>query len=278
MGYDIKRALVFGHHGQLGRQLFELIQEHDVECIGLGRAECDVTRPQQVRAQIARVAPDLVINATAYNAVDLAETERDEAYAANTLAPTYMARWARAHGARFVHFSTDYVFGHGFDRPISEASQPVPLSHYGATKLAGEQGALREHPEAIVIRCCGLYSERRTNFVRTMLRYGVERGALTIVDDQVVSPTWVEPLAHTTMAIVDAFERGGVYHAVATGEGATWCEFASKIFELAGVDVDITATTQEEWGRARPEAHLLGARQHVIAPDGPRARLYAELG
>lgn len=248
----MSEILVFGAQGQLG---FELCSQ--TGAAGVDRQTCDTTDFGAVRTILHARRPKLVFNCTAYNAVDKAEEERDQALAINGVAPGLMARYCREIGARFVHFSTDYVFGDGHHRPIDESHLPGPLSAYARSKWMGEQAVMHNNPDAVVIRTTGLYSDRRHNFVHTMLRLGRERGELTVVADQHIAPTWVRPLAAVAIKVART-DYAGVVHAVSHG-GVTWHAFAQRIFELANLDVKLHATTQDEWGAAarRPSYSVL---------------------
>jgi dTDP-4-dehydrorhamnose reductase len=168
-----------------------------------------------------------------------------------------MAAAAQDWGAAFVTVSTDYVFGDGFTEPIAETAVAEPLSVYGRSKLEGERLALAQCERAFVVRTTGLYSHRRHNFVKTMLKHARAGNPLTVVNDQFVSPTWVAPLARV---LADLPRKGapGTYHAVAHG-GASWFEYAQKIFEVFGVDADLSGIDQDSWGAAaaRPSYSVL---------------------
>ncbi len=241
------KILVLGAQGQLGHALVEQSGGY-----GLGRAGCDVTHADAIETALETYAPSVVFNASAYNAVDRAETERDEAIALNAIAPGLIARACHARNIRFVHFSTDYVFGHGHTRPIDESHQPHPLSAYGRSKLFGEQLVFQAHPEAIVVRTTGLYSERKNNFVKTMLRLGRERGEVSVVADQFIAPTWVEPLATVALKLAEQ-RQFGTFHAVSQ-DGCSWFELARAAFENANLDVVLKPTTQAEWKAPAPRA------------------------
>lgn len=264
-----KKAVVFGAQGQLGHELVLALTERGVDVVALGRGDVDVTDRSAVAEALATHTPTWVFNGTAYNAVDLAEQEVDAAFFLNGVIPGQLSAASREVGATFMHFSTDYVFGDGFTSPIDESHSPAPLSSYGRSKHLGERLALQNNARAFVLRCCGLYSERRNNFVRTMLKYGLAGRRLTVVRDQMVSPTWVGPLARFA---VDVMEQDvyGTYHAVAGG-GCSWFDYAKKIFDVLGVEADLWPIDQKSWGAAarRPAYSVLDngmARALGIAP------------
>lgn len=260
--------VVFGRDGQLGWELCQVLERRGREVVGLSRRDCDVTEEGAVDAVVSGYAPRCVINCTAYNAVDGAEEDVAGAMALNAEAVGAMARAAQDWGASFVTVSTDYVFGEGFEEPIPETASAEPLSVYGRSKLEGEARAQELCEKAYVVRTTGLYSHRRHNFVKTMLKHAVAGNPLTVVEDQVVSPTWVAPLARVLERLPE-MGPPGVYHAVAHGE-TSWLEYARKIFEVFGVEADLSGVDQASWGAAaeRPDYSALdNARLREIGLD-----------
>ena len=187
-------TIVVGAEGQLGRELMRQLDRRGETAVGLGRRDCHLSSWDSVHSAVQSHEPSRVFNAAAYNDVDGAEEETDIAFDINAAGPGRLASACREVGARLMHFSTDYVFGHGYSRPIDESRDPEPLSAYGRSKLLGERLALTNNDRTFVVRTCGLYSHRRSNFVRTMIRHGIAGTDLEIVDDQTLSPTWVRPL------------------------------------------------------------------------------------
>lgn len=246
-------TLIFGYRGQLGHALHERLPD----AAGVDRAGCDVTDDDAVRAVLDGAAADVVFNATAYNNVDDAEREFDEALAVNGVAPGRIASACRDIGAALVHFSTDYVFGDGFADPIDESRETHPLSAYGRSKLTGERLAMQNNTRTTVIRTTGVYSHRRRNFVKSMIAAALAEKRLELVNDQFVSPTWVEPLADTALEI-SGTGISGLYHATSRG-ACSWYEFAGRIFEILQIDADLHPTDQESWGAAarRPSYSVL---------------------
>ncbi len=247
--------LILGARGQLGFELSLQLREllPDAAIHALGREQCDITSVEDLEAIFSAHSPSIVINGAAYNAVDQAEDDRDAALRLNALAPGHLARLCAMYSATFLHFSTDYVFGHGHDTPIDESFAPAPLSAYGRSKRLGEQLALQNNPNrTFVVRCCGLYGERRANFVRTMVRCALQGRSLKVVSDQFISPTWVRPLAKASIALLKTDGAPhGIYHAVAQGQ-CSWFEYAGAIFEQLGLDADLSPVKQAEWGAKAP--------------------------
>ena len=221
------KALIFGSKGQLGRGLAatapqgsQLVQ-HDVDTL-------DITDADAVGRAVKDAAPDIVLNAAAYTAVDRAEEEEALAQAVNGDAVGHIAQAARVAGARFVHVSTDFVFDGTASRPYAPEAAPSPISAYGRTKLAGERLASND---ALIVRTAWVYAPEGGNFVRTMLRLMGEREELGVVADQVGTPTYAPDLA---AALWDLADKGvtGVHHYTDSGV-ASWYDFAVAIQEEA---------------------------------------------
>jgi len=188
-----------------------------------------------------RIAPDLVVNAAAYTAVDRAEDEPELAMRVNADAVGAIGAWAARNGARVVHYSTDYVFDGSATRPYLEDDATHPLGAYGRSKLAGELALRKSGARHLILRTAWVYGARGHNFLRTMLRLASERDELRVVDDQVGAPTSARLIAGTTARAVERwFDPGGdadaaldgTYHLVAAGQ-TSWCGFARAIFERA---------------------------------------------
>jgi dTDP-4-dehydrorhamnose reductase len=184
-----------------------------------------------------RIAPNLILNAAAYTAVDRAEDEPGLAQRINGDAPGVLGAWAERHGARVVHYSTDYVFDGNATRPCRETDATHPVSVYGRSKLAGEVALRDSGARHLILRTAWVYAARGHNFLRTMLRLGAERDELRVVDDQVGAPTSARLIAEVTAQVVaqwngDVSAADGVYHVVASGQ-TSWCGFARAILERA---------------------------------------------
>ncbi len=201
----------------------------------------DLSVPGSLSAMLDAQAPDLIVNAAAYTAVDRAESEPELAHRVNADAVDVLGRWAAHAGVPVVHYSTDYVFpGHG-DRPLREDDPSGPAGVYGHSKLAGERALARSGADHLILRTAWVYAAHGHNFLRTMLRLGAEREVLGVVDDQHGTPTPASLIAEATAQVLtrwlvaDAETRraqSGVYHLVAGGR-TTWCGFARAIFERA---------------------------------------------
>lgn len=242
------RIALFGANGQLGTALSRILPG---EVLPLASADVDVADAARVATVLDERTPDLVINASAYNFVDKAEDEPDRAFAVNALGPRNLAAWCAAHDVPLVHVSTDYVFGLAGPRPSPyvETDLPGPLGAYAVSKLAGESFVRCGCRKHFILRTCGLYGEARSpgkgNFVKTMLRLGRERGAVSVVDDQSCTPTSAADLAQAIGRLIGT-ESFGLYHAANAG-ATTWCRLASEAFRLANLSVDVRPITTADY-------------------------------
>jgi dTDP-4-dehydrorhamnose reductase len=276
------RVLVTGAGGQLGADLLRAFGDDDV--VGLTRAELDVTHEPAVVAAVRDHAPDLVVHAAAYTKVDACEADPDTAWRVNAIGSWWVARACALADAALVYVSTDYVFDGLAGRPYTEFDHPNPLSMYGRSKQAGEQLVRQTLPSHYIVRTSWVQGQHGGNFVKTMLRLGRERGAVSVVDDQTGAPTFAADLAVAIRALA-VTGRHGTYHL--TNEGhCTWFEFARAIFEEADVAVALTPTDTATFNAPapRPAFSVLDncmARLTGLAPLPPwRAslqRLLAEL-
>ncbi|HXV01201.1 MAG TPA: dTDP-4-dehydrorhamnose reductase [Caulobacteraceae bacterium] len=224
------KALVTGAGGQVARALIAAAPP-GWTIAPMTRADLDVTDRAAVETTVATVAPDLIINAGAYTAVDRAESESEAAFAVNRDGPAHLAAAARAAGSRLVHFSTDFVFDGRSGRPYRPDDEPAPASVYGASKLAGETAVLETCPEALIVRTAWVYGPIGGNFLTTMLRLMAERPELEVVADQIGTPTSTLTLAPAVWGFAAAGARG-IWHFTDAG-AASWYDFAQAIAEEA---------------------------------------------
>ena len=234
------RILIVGNAGQLGRELEKIFLGFG-PIIGVDRESVDLADAGQTRELVCRAAPDVILNAAAYTAVDRAESERDLAYAINEQAPRVLAEEALQRNAIFVHYSTDYIFDGGKTTPWVESDAPNPLNVYGSSKLAGERAVENTGGKFLIFRTSWVYGPHGNNFLLTMLRLARERDRLSIVDDQIGGPTTSIELARATHAIVIGILAGrfgapqdwtGLYH-MTCGGSVSWFGFAQAIFARA---------------------------------------------
>jgi dTDP-4-dehydrorhamnose reductase len=273
------RYAVLGSAGQLGR---DLVPRLEGEVVALTRQDADLSRPDSVRAALAAARPDVVVNCAAYNFVDRAEAEPEAAFAVNAWGVRALATACRDLGCALVHFSSDYVFGLDAARqtPYAEGDAPAPVSVYGLSKLAGEYLVRALCPRHFIIRTCGLYGVwgsggKGGNFVETMLRMAGQGKPLTVVADQVCTPSYTADVAEATVALLPS-GRFGLYHLTNAG-CCSWYEFARAIFALAGVKADPSPITSREYGAAarRPAYSVLSAGAYQ-ALGLPPLRLWRE--
>lgn len=222
--------VVTGAAGQLGHAFANLLGD---DAILLDRASLDLTETNRITEVIDELRPTILINCAAYTAVDRAEAEPGVAKLVNADAVAVMARACLRTGSRFVTFSTDYVFDGRKEGGYVESDEPAPINVYGRTKREGEVLALEADPDALVIRTSWVMSGTHRSFVSVMLDL-IERGEVTVVDDQRGRPTFVDDLASATMAAIDADVRG-ILHLTNSGE-ASWYEIALEIADVAGLD------------------------------------------
>ncbi len=224
-------ALVTGAGGQLGRELVFTSPQH-LECAAFDRQGLDITDAAAIGRSLDALRPRLVINAAAYTAVDRAEAEPGAADAINGRAPGLLAAACAERGVRLLHVSTDFVFDGGASSPYAPEAAAAPLGAYGRSKLAGEEAVRAALPSALVLRTGWVYSRHGGNFVKTMLRLMAEREELTVVADQVGTPTWARGLARALWSFAERPALAGTYHFSDAGV-ASWYDFAVAIGEEA---------------------------------------------
>jgi dTDP-4-dehydrorhamnose reductase len=248
--------------------------------VPLTRADLDITDPDAVDRAVATHAPAWVVNTAAFHRVDDIETkDARQAFAVNEVAVGHLARVCARRGIRLLHLSTDYVFGGdgGARHPYAEDAPPAPLNVYGRSKLAGERLIGAASPEHVVVRASGLYgvagsSGKGGNFVETMLRLARKGEAITVVQDQILAPTYTADLATSIGRLLAAHPPGGIYHLTNAGE-CSWFEFAARIFTLCGLTPDLRPTTSAAYAApARRPAYSVLANTRAVALGLPPLR------
>jgi dTDP-4-dehydrorhamnose reductase len=269
-----KRIVVFGSLGQLGVELCAELTRREYEVRGFERNALDICDGEKVERALAEFDPWAVFNAAAYNQVDVAEREPLAAYEANALGVRNIALACRQNDARFIHFSTDYVFDGKLGRPYLETDPTHPLGAYAVSKLAGELYVQAYLARPIIVRTSGVFGPgglrtARGNFPELMLRLAREGKPIRVVEDHTASPTYAPLLASRS---IDLLERDldGIFH-IGGGQPVSWFEFARLIFEKAGVKANLTPTNEREYRTAanRPKFSALEnarLRTHKIAP------------
>lgn len=266
------KILVFGRTGQVATQL-----QAQADVIALGRDQADLSDPGACAAAIATHAPDVVINAAAYTAVDRAEEEEAQASVINGDAPGAMARECAARAIPFVHISTDYVFAGDGDTPWSPDDATGPLGAYGRSKLAGERAIADVGGQWAVLRTSWVFSAHGNNFLKTMLRLSETRDALNIVEDQIGGPTPADAIAAACLtmarAMVDDRGKGGMHHFSGSPD-TSWKGFAEEIFARVGRKVAVTGIPTQAYPtpaqrplNSRMDCSALKAQFGIDRPD-----------
>lgn len=260
-------VVVTGANGQIGRELQVLAHHYpEFQFHFTSKTNLDVTDESAVVRFFNEYPPSYCINAAAYTAVDKAEKEAAAAENVNAHAPLYLAKACAQLDIPLLHYSTDYVYHNGKNRPLRETDETHPHGVYARTKLAGDQAALDAHLKTIILRTSWVYSAFGHNFVKTMIRLGQERSQLRVVYDQIGSPTYARSLARASLGILQQFEQGavpaeqqhGVYHYSSEGV-CSWYDFAAAVFELQQIECPLEAILSRDFPTAaeRPPFSLL---------------------
>lgn len=241
--------LVTGANGQLGTALHTILKD---SAVYIDRDELDLTDEAAVKSYLTHNPFECIINCAAYTAVDKAENDKDNAHKVNALAPLYLAKYAQ----KLIHISTDYVFDGTNYKPYTETDTPNPVSVYGKTKLEGELNVLNNSQTAIIIRTAWLYSPHGGNFVKTMRKLGSERDKLTVVFDQIGTPTNAYDLASAIATIIPQLTTGNkeVYHY--TNEGVcSWYDFALEIMKLSKLPCQVYPLESKDYPTPAKRPH-----------------------
>jgi len=268
----MKKILITGAGGQLGSEIrFLSTQYPDREFVFTDYQELDITDRQAVLAFVEQGQYYAVINCAAYTAVDKAESDNEKAYLINETGAGNLAEAAAKTGAKFVHISTDFIFDGTHSTPILESDKTAPLSVYGASKLAGELAVQAANPDSLIFRTSWVYSSFGGNFVKTILRLCRERESISVIYDQIGTPTYARDLAKTILDTLDTAIKkkiSGVYNY--SNEGvASWYDFAVAIRDIACLKTKITPieTTQYPTPATRPKYSVLNKKKVKEAFD-----------
>jgi dTDP-4-dehydrorhamnose reductase len=263
------RILVTGASGMLGHAVTAVATRLGHEVIALSRSELDITDAAHVRRVIAAAEPRTVINCAAWTDVDGAETAEAAATAVNGAGAGNVARAAAEIGARVVQVSTDYVFDGAKSEPWLESDPVGPVSAYGRSKLAGEQEVAQATAEHAIVRTAWLFGAGGRNFVDTMLALSDDRDEVTVVTDQIGSPTWTGHLAEALVELAERRGDVGVFHAAGAG-ACSWYDLAVEVFDRAGVRCRVLPTTSDRFPRpARRPAYSVLGTERAQAPVLP---------
>ena len=279
----MKRVLVIGARGMLGRDLLEAFRssrETDpskgFETVGWDLEEIDIREEEGTLSKIGNLRPDVVIHLAAYTDVDGCEKNRVEAFRVNAEGTKHVAMGAKACGAKVVYLSTDYIFDGMKKEPYLETDPPHPLNVYGQTKLKGEEHVQKWSDDHLIVRTQWLYGRYGKNFIASVLRQASEKGALTIVDDQTGSPTCTVDLSKAIVTLLRHGSRG-IFH-VANQGACTWFQLGQAVVGLARIEgVSVTPISSEVLGRpaARPSYSVLDT-QKIKQETGMRLRHWSE--
>jgi dTDP-4-dehydrorhamnose reductase len=254
------KALVTGGNGQLAQSLKDIVNhqdELDVDFQDL--PDLDITNKQQLESYFSNNELDYCINCAAYTAVDLAEEQSDLAYAVNAKGPKYLAEVCQKHQVTLIHISTDFVFDGKKQTPYIETDMPNPLGVYGASKWQGERYIQEVMQDYFIIRTSWLYSEYGNNFMKTMLRLSETRDEISVVSDQIGSPTYAGDLAEVLIKIIlSSSTNYGIYHYSNSGT-ISWYAFAVEIFKLFGKKIEVRPIKTKDYSTAakRPKYSVL---------------------
>ncbi|MDD3569495.1 MAG: dTDP-4-dehydrorhamnose reductase [Lachnospiraceae bacterium] len=246
------RILVTGVNGQLGYDVVKVLKSRNIECTGVGRREFDITKENDVMEYISSYKPKAVIHCAAYTAVDKAEDEPGLCHMVNVYGTENIAKACEAVDAKMIYISTDYVFSGTGNKAYDVNDETGPLGVYGKTKLEGENTVKKILDKYFIVRISWVFGKNGNNFIKTMLRLGKERSEISVVCDQVGSPTYTADLAKLLCDMVMT-DKYGIYHA--TNEGfCSWAEFAEEIFRLSNykTKVNFIKTTEYPTKTVRP--------------------------
>lgn len=237
--------LVTGVSGQLGYDVVKELSRRNIQCLGIGRKELDITNKIDVDSYISKLKPKCVIHCAAYTAVDKAEDDKDLCTKVNVYGTENIAEACKKVDAKMVYISTDYVFDGQGDSPFEIDGNIAPLSFYGKTKYEGELKVKKILDKHFIVRISWVFGVNGNNFIRTMIRLGKEKESLNVVCDQIGSPTYTFDLAPLLCDIAES-EKYGVYHV--TNEGfCSWAEFANEIMRKANLNCKISPILTSEY-------------------------------
>ena len=255
------KILVVGAAGQLGSELCEYLLKEDLHDVyQYDKDAMDITNLLETMTVVKEIIPNVIINCAAYTNVDGAEQDYEAAYKINVLGCENLAKASVAVNAKLIHISTDFVFDGEKTKPYFEYDATGPMSVYGQTKLAGEWAIRHEMSRFIIIRTSWLYGKNGNNFVKTMIKLGKELPEISVVKDQVGSPTMVTDLIKLIVVALNS-EHYGVYHFSNKGQ-CSWYDFAKEIFKLEGLELKVLETTSENYPRParRPSFSVMDTR------------------
>lgn len=271
-----EKILVTGANGQLGYDVCRELKKRNIELIGVGRADFDITDKEATRTYINKYKPTAVIHCSAYTAVDKAEDEEELCFCVNEEGTRNISEVCKEIDAKMMYISTDYVFEGTSENAYEIDDETVPQNVYGKSKLAGEKIVKEILEKYFIVRTSWAFGENGNNFVKTMLRIGKDKEEISVVADQIGSPTYTADLAPLLCDMILS-DKYGTYHATNEGE-CSWAEFAEKIFKCADYDVKVKHITSMEYPsnvkrpkNSRMSRSMLRAKGFELLPEWQNA-------
>lgn len=262
------KILVTGVKGQLGFDVVNEAEKRGIEAVGVDIDEMDITNQEQVEKVIKAGNYDCVVHCAAWTAVDKGEEPElfEKVRAVNALGTKYINDVCKELNIPIMYFSTDYVFNGEGETPWNEYDEFEPLNVYGITKGEGEKYVL-ENPKHFIIRIAWVFGKNGNNFIKTMLRLGKERGAVSVVNDQIGLPTYTYDLARLVVDMIET-EEYGTYHATNSGDFISWYDFAKEIFDQAGMEVEVTPVDSSQFPAKAKRPHNSRMNQTELDKHG----------
>ncbi|WP_289108227.1 dTDP-4-dehydrorhamnose reductase [uncultured Dubosiella sp.] len=262
------KILVTGVKGQLGFDVVNEAEKRGIEAVGVDIDEMDITNKEQVEQVIKAGNYDAVVHCAAWTAVDKGEEPElfEKVRAVNALGTKYINDVCKELDIPIMYFSTDYVFNGEGETPWNEYDEFEPLNVYGITKGEGEKYVI-ENPKHFIIRIAWVFGKNGNNFIKTMLRLGKERGAVSVVNDQIGLPTYTYDLARLVVDMIET-EEYGTYHATNSGDFISWYDFAKEIFKQAGMDVEVTPVDSSQFPAKAKRPHNSRMNQTELDKHG----------
>lgn len=239
------KVLVTGAKGQLGYDVINRLKESNIEYLGVDIDTMDLFDKEQVKIIIVEYNPDVIIHCAAYTAVDKAEDETEVCYKTNVLGTRYVSEACKEIDAKMVYISTDYVFDGKGANPFEVTDKPAPINYYGQTKYEGELEVQKCLEKYFIVRTSWVFGKNGNNFVKTMLRLAKEKDEVSVVSDQIGSPTYTYDLAKLLVEMIKT-NKYGTYHAT-NGGYCSWYEFTCEIYKQAGIEAKINPIKTEDY-------------------------------
>ncbi|MDD8048041.1 MAG: dTDP-4-dehydrorhamnose reductase [Thomasclavelia sp.] len=260
------KLLVTGYKGQLGYDVVNEAKSRNIEAIGVDIDEMDITDKASVNKVIKEGHYDAVVHCAAYTAVDKAEDDIDTCRKVNADGTKNIVEVCKELNIPIMYFSTDYVFDGEGTSPWKEYDKRNPLNVYGVTKAEGEE-YVEAYPKHFIIRIAWVFGKNGNNFIKTMLRLGKERGAVSVVNDQIGNPTYTYDLAKLVVDMIQT-DKYGKYHATNSGDFISWYDFACEIFKQAGLDVEVTPVDSNTFPAKAKRPHNSRMNQTKLDDNG----------